>query len=114
MKKSVLILIILIFFLLVSLIPNLPSAGTNSNLESIFIRRIILYGIFIIILYGICHAMFRISNNRIVKNKYGEVRIVWKASILLIAIGSISGLITNACESACNNDPPIGKIGIQN
>ena len=52
----------------------------------IFVFYIVYIGILLSILYAISKYVFRIADNAVLKNRYGEVRLIWKIIFLIIFI----------------------------
>jgi membrane protease YdiL (CAAX protease family) len=57
----------------------------------IFVSYVIYFGILFFILYWISKYVFRIADNAVIKNKYEEVRLIWKILFLIIFIFVFDG-----------------------
>jgi membrane protease YdiL (CAAX protease family) len=90
MKKSAPIVIILIAILFV-LLPSLVYLEKKPHFERF--PFVVMGAVLIATLYRICNFIFHETNNLAVKNRCGDVRLLWKILILLVTSVLISSLI---------------------
>jgi len=102
MKKSAPIVIILIALLFVLLMPGLAYLVKNPRFDQF--PFVVISGVFLTILYRICNFIFHQANNRVVKNKYGDVRLAWKIIILLCVTATLSVFIRSVIVVFVNPD----------